>query len=439
MADDEHVPSGRLRRLSRLAYLTARTTGDLLAAQARRKLTGEDVPHDDLRKAGERILATLGELKGAALKLGQALAMDPDALPEEARSVVAKLLSQAPQRMDFAQVAELVRAELGQGPHELFAEFSEEPLAAASLGQVHAARLADGREVVVKVQYPGVDKALENDLANASVLVRGFALTGNAALDGRPYYEEMRASLMRELDYREEAAQAEAYRQAAARYPELVVPRVVPERSGRRVLCLERLHGTPLLELMESGASAEERFRVARLLVLAIWGPFYAERLVHGDPHPGNFFVLPDGRLGVLDYGATKLLSTRFASVYRAFLEENAAGRAHPEVGPMLKKAGFRFLGDDEEEAFEFCQRMADVVQRPILAEDFDFAADGLVSDVRRVFRNEPRLALTIKPPAEALLFYRSAAGLAQDLRLLKARGNFRAVLKEIQQRGSAW
>jgi len=105
----------------------------------------------------------------------------------------------------------------------------------------------------------------------------------------------------------------------------------------------------------------------------------------------------------------------------------------------MLKKAGFRFLGDDEEEAFEFCQRMADVVQRPILAEDFDFAADGLVSDVRRVFRNEPRLALTIKPPAEALLFYRSAAGLAQDLRLLKARGNFRAVLKEIQQRGSAW
>src|SRR6266852_3556279 len=176
MADDDHVPAGRIRRLSRLAYLTARTTGDLLAAQARRKLAGDNLPHDDLRKAGERILATLGELKGAALKLGQALAMDPDALPEEARSVVAKLLAQAPQRMSFEQVAEVVRAELGSGPDDLFASFDRDPLAAASLGQVHGARLRDGREVVVKVQYPGIDRALESDLANAAVLVRGLSL-----------------------------------------------------------------------------------------------------------------------------------------------------------------------------------------------------------------------------------------------------------------------
>ena len=108
MADDDHVQTGRLRRLSRLAYLTARTTGDLLAQQARRKLGGGGGP--DLRKAAERILGTLGELKGAALKLGQALAMDPDALPAEARSIVARLLSQAPQRMQFEQVVEVVRS-----------------------------------------------------------------------------------------------------------------------------------------------------------------------------------------------------------------------------------------------------------------------------------------------------------------------------------------
>jgi len=436
MAEDNHVPSGRLRRLSRLAYLTARTTGDLLAAQARRKLSGNDLPHDDLRKAGERILATLGELKGAALKLGQALAMDPDALPEEARSVVAKLLSQAPQRMEFAQVREVIQEELGAAPEKLFAEFDPVPMAAASLGQVHAARLHDGREVVVKVQYPGVDKALQSDLRNAEFLVRGFALTGSSSLDGRPYYEELRTSLMRELDYAQEAAQCEAYRKAAARYPELVVPEVVAERSTRRVLCLERLRGQLLIEFIESRASDEERFRVARLMVFAIWGPFYATRLVHADPHPGNFLVMPDGRLGVLDYGATKLLSEKFAAVYRVFLEYNAEGRVHPDVGPMLKKAGFRFLGDDEEDAFEFCQMMADIVQRPIASEQFDFAADGLVSDLRRVFRQQPGLALSIKPPPEALLFYRSAAGLAQDLRLLKARGPFRAVLAEIAQRG---
>ena len=438
MPDDDHVPSGRLKRLSRLAYLTARTTGDLLAAQARRRISGEVSPPDDLRKAGERILATLGELKGAALKLGQALAMDPDALPEEARSVVAKLLAQAPQRMEFAQVQEVVREELGKPIDELFAEFDRKPMAAASLGQVHAARLFDGRDVVVKVQYPGVEKALQNDLKNAAVLVRGFAITGEA-LDGRAYYEELRNSLLRELDYFEEAEQAEAYRRAARRYPELVVPEVIRERSAGKVLCLSRLRGKMLIDFIEAGAPDQERFRVARLLVFAIWGPFYAERLIHADPHPGNFLILPDGRLGVLDFGATKLLSEKFASVYRTFLDENAAGRAHPDVGPMLKNAGFRFLGDDEEEAFELCQRLADVVQRPILSETFDFAAEGLVSDARRVFRSEPRLAFSIKPPPEAMLFYRSAVGLAHDLRLLRARGPFRSVLAEIKQRGSAF
>jgi predicted unusual protein kinase regulating ubiquinone biosynthesis (AarF/ABC1/UbiB family) len=364
--------------------------------------------------------------------------MDPDALPEEARSVVAKLLSQAPQRMEYAQVVEVIRAELGKPPEELFAGFDKEPMAAASLGQVHAAKLHDGREVVIKVQYPGVDKALDNDLKNAGVLVRGFAMAGSETLDGRPYYEEMRASLMRELDYRQEAAQAEAYRQAAARYPELVVPEVISDHSAGKVICLERLRGQQLLDFMESKASEEERFRVARLMLFAIWGPFYAERLVHADPHPGNFLVMPDGRLGVLDFGATKLLSEQFASVYRNFLEANAEGRAHPDVGPMLKKAGFRFLMDDEEDGFEFCQKMADIVQKPILAETFDFGSEGLVSEIRNVFRREPGIAMKIKPPPEALLFYRSAAGLAQDLRLLKAKGPFRAVLQEVKGRGRA-
>src|SRR6266851_2065382 len=397
MPDDDHVQTGRLRRLSRLAYLTARTTGDLLAQQARRTLGGEASP--DLRKAAERILGTLGELKGAALKLGQALAMDPDALPAEARRIVARLLAQAPQRMSFEQVAEVVRAELGHDPDELFAAFDREPLAAASLGQVHGARLRDGRDVVVKVQYPGVDRALESDLANAAVLVRGLSLTGET-LDGRPYYEEVRASLLREL-------------------------------------CLTRLRGPHLLELMESNPSDEERYRVGRLLAFAIWGPFYAARRIHADPHPGNFLLLPDGRLGVLDFVATKLLSEPFAATYRSFLEANAQGKRAMQVGPALERAGFRFIGDDVQAAHEFCQRLADIVERPIQTDEpYDFGADPMVQDVRRLVQSQPRVALAVKPPAEAILFYRAATGLAHDLRLLKVKGRFRPILREIEARG---
>ena len=434
MSNDDHVKSGRLRRMGRLAYLTARTTGDLLAAQARRKITGSAAAEPDLRKAAERILGTLGELKGAALKLGQALAMDPDALPPEARSIVAKLLSQAPQRMPYETVAQVIREELGKPPDELFASFDREPIAAASLGQVHGARLADGRDVVVKVQYPGVDKALESDLANAQVLVKGFALTGET-LDGRPYYDELKASLLQELDYREEARQSRDYALAARHYPELVVPQAIDELSGRRVLCLTRLRGPTLLDAIESQAGEEERFRIARLLVFAIWGPFFTDRLIHVDPHPGNFLVLPDGRLGVLDFGATKRLSEPFAAVYRGFLHALANGSPRPEVGPSLERAGFRFLGDDKEEAYDFCDRLADIVEKPSLTDDYDFGSDAIVVAARKLFQGAPRLALSIKPPAEALLFYRAAAGLAQDLRLLKARGRFRPLLREIEER----
>jgi predicted unusual protein kinase regulating ubiquinone biosynthesis (AarF/ABC1/UbiB family) len=335
-------------------------------------------------------------------------------------------------------VEQVIRAELGKGPQELFAEFSPEPMAAASLGQVHAAKLRDGRDVVVKVQYPGVDKALENDLSNAAVLVRGLAMTGRS-LDQRAYYDELKASLLRELDYRAEAEQARAYAKAAERFPELVVPEAIPELSAQRVLTLERVAGTPLIDFIESKPQEPERFAVARLMVFAIWGPFYAARLVHADPHPGNFLVRDDGRLGVVDFGATKLLSERFAGVYRQLFVENANGRAHPDVGPMLKKAGFQFLGDDEEDAFEFCQKLADIVQRPILEEHYDFGAEALFWDVKAAFRSEPKLALSIRPPPEAVLFYRSASGLALDLRLLKAKGPFRSVLKEIMDRGSAW
>jgi predicted unusual protein kinase regulating ubiquinone biosynthesis (AarF/ABC1/UbiB family) len=445
MSDDEHVKSGRLKRLSKMAWLTARTTGDLLAGKAKRSLGGgepKEGASPEMTRAAERILETLGDLKGAALKLGQALAMDPDALPPEARKIVAKLLSQAPQRMPYERVRQAIIEELGKPPEELYARFDQEPIAAASLGQVHSAKLPDslgGHEVVVKVQYPGVDKALEADMANAGTLVKGIALGGDS-VDGRPYYEEIKASLLGELDYLSEAKQALRYRRAAQNYPELVVPEAILERSSKKVLTLTRLIGPSLMEVIEAKPDEAERYRVGLLMILAIWGPFYSARIVHADPHPGNFLVLPDGRLGVLDFGATRLLSKQFAEVYRSFLSAHAHDRGRPEVGPNLIKAGFRFIEDreiDEDDLYAFVNQLADIVERPILTDhDYDFGQDPMVKEARLLFQANPRMALRIKPPAEAVLFYRAVAGLAQDLRLLGAKGRFRPIIREIESRG---
>jgi len=448
MSDDDHVKSGRLKRLSKVAWLTARTTGDLLAGKARKAMSGDEPKGEpgahaplspEMSRAAERILGTLGEMKGAALKIGQQLAMDPDALPPEARRVVAKLLSQAPDRMPYARVQQAVRDELGAPPEELFARFDPEPIAAASLGQVHSAKLPDslgGDEVVVKIQYPGVDKALASDMANAGTLVRGIALGGDA-VDGRAYYDEVRNSLLGELDYLAEAEQGRQYALAAARYPELVVPRSIPERSSHKILTLVRLRGPSLMETIESKPDEAERFRIARLMIFAIWGPFYSARLIHADPHPGNFLVLPDGRLGVLDFGATRRVSEKFASVYRSFLLANAHGRRRPDVGPSLEQAGFRFLGDDIDDVYEFCDKIAALVERPIRTEDeFDFGHNTMIQETRQLFRSDVGMTLKIKPPAEAIMFYRAVAGLAQDLRLLGAKGKFRPIIRELEERG---
>jgi predicted unusual protein kinase regulating ubiquinone biosynthesis (AarF/ABC1/UbiB family) len=438
MSDDDHVKSGRLKRLSRVAWLTARTTGDLLAGKARKSLGGDEDSNPEMSRAAERILGTLGEMKGAALKLGQALAMDPDALPPDARRIVAKLLSQAPERMPYERVRQAIEEQLGKPPEELFARFDREPIAAASLGQVHSAKLPDalgGDEVVVKIQYPGVDKALESDMANAGTVVRGIALGGDS-VDARPYYEEARQSLLGELDYLAEAKQGVEYARAARNYPELVVPRSIPELSSHKVLTLTRLYGPSLMDVIETNPSEAERYRIARLMIFAIWGPFYAARFIHVDPHPGNFLILPDGRLGVLDFGATRLLSEKFASVYRGFLCAHANGRMRPEVGPALKSAGFRFLGD-EDEAFEFCEQIAELVEKPIrTAGVYDFGSDPIFQQTRALFQREARMTLRIKPPPEALMFYRAVAGLAQDLRLLKAKGEFRPIIRELEARG---
>jgi predicted unusual protein kinase regulating ubiquinone biosynthesis (AarF/ABC1/UbiB family) len=428
-----HVRGGRLLRMARLATVAARTTADVVAARARQQLGGTDDAALGalLQPTAERMVEVLGEMKGAATKIGQFVSLvDQDTFPEQARKTLHRLLNQAPQRMDAAQVVAVVQQELGGAPQDLFARFELAPLAAASMGQVHAATTHDGQDVVVKVQYPGVDQAIEADLRNAGVMAKALSLAGGV-LDSEHYYQEIAAVLRRELDYREEIVQADIYRAAVAPWPDLVVPRYLPSLSTARVLTIERLHGPTMLQAAQDvHTDAATRLRIGRQLVAATWGPFLRQGVIHADPHPGNYIVLEDGRLGLLDFGATKQLSVPFVRAYWQLL--SAAFRAErPDVLAILAAAGFDVLGDPAK-AQAWLDELTTIVERPFQQDHYDWGACRISADVVTLHRRHGLTALRVRAPEESLMFYRSAAGAAGDLRLLGSAGNFRQILFDI-------
>src|SRR5271165_846712 len=252
--DSGGPPSSRFKRLSKLAGLGAALGTDVVSRGVKR-LAGAD-PTGLSAGAAEKLVATLGDLKGAVMKLGQVASMDPDLFPPEIRAILSRLQNEAPP-MAFPTVRRVVEKELGAPLQALYREFTETPLAAASLGQVHRAWLLDGREVVVKVQYPGIDRALKSDIDNLGAVVKALALTGRA-LDGRAYFRELSEELLHELDYRREARLATDFARASSSLSDIKVPEVVEDRTSARVLTLELLAGQTLKSFLANAPSNTE-------------------------------------------------------------------------------------------------------------------------------------------------------------------------------------
>lgn len=422
-------PQGRLHRLRKLAGVGARVGADVVS-QAVKRWRGGDEDAPITVGTAEKLAATLGDLKGAAMKLGQFAAMDAELLPAEVRAVLARLQNEAPPT-PWEDVADVIQDELGAPPEQLFAELDHEPMAAASLGQVHRARMADGREVVVKVQYPGIGAALQADLANMGSVVKAV----NAALGQvSGYFAEIRRELLAELDYAREARLCEEFREAARALPDLCVPFTVPERIGLRVLTLERLPGETLKAFLGRGpekATPEERFRVSRLLLRAVLGPFLAGGVVHADPHPGNYLLMPDGRLGVVDFGAIKRLPDRFAGACRKLLRLGLSGEPF-DVVPVARELGIEWGDLPDEQARELMNEVLEIGGKPIRGGVFDYASATVVSDLRALKTTRFRQLLKFRPPAEGLLFFRAVAGCVMNLRAIGARGEFWTVFEEL-------
>ncbi|HWD85489.1 MAG TPA: AarF/ABC1/UbiB kinase family protein [Solirubrobacteraceae bacterium] len=343
MADNK-IPTGRVSRTARVGRLAAgqaiRQAGTRAANVARTQEGAQLALERRQVEAAEQIVSVLGTMKGAAMKVGQVMSfLDPGFVPEEYREEFQRKLSalrDAAPTVTFRQMRRVIEEELDGPLGDVFDQFDEEPIAAASIGQVYRAVLQDGREVAVKVQYPGVAAAVRADLQNLGMILR-LAKRIAPGLDPQAVGAEIRSRIEEELDYELEAQNQRALSRIFRGHPFIVVPGVVTSLSRERVLVSEYVHGTGFEELR--GYPQADRDRIGEIIFRFYFGCLYRHHQFSGDPHPGNSMLLDDGRMAFFDFGLFKRMPDGAVEleeqVVRATIEGDAEGimRLGTEVG----------------------------------------------------------------------------------------------------------
>lgn len=263
-------------------------------------------------KRAEDLVKEMGALKGLVMKVGQIASYMPGAMPPEAQRVLAKLQSESAS-LAFPKIDEVIASELGASAKERFERFDEEPFAAASIGQVHRGHHG-GRDVAVKVQYPGIEDLLVSDLRTAGMLLRMSTL--GTALDGGEVADEVRARLLEECDYRREAESQALFAKLFAKYPDAHVPEVVAERSSRRVLTTELVRAKSFHAFADA-ASTEAKDRAGAILFRTCFETVFGRCIYNADPHPGNYLFHDDGRVTFLDFGCVRRYDPKMIAAWK--------------------------------------------------------------------------------------------------------------------------
>jgi predicted unusual protein kinase regulating ubiquinone biosynthesis (AarF/ABC1/UbiB family) len=421
------LPRRAVTRTAKLATLPVGLAGRTAWGLGKR-LGGrpaELVANEIQQRTAEQIFRVLGELKGGALKLGQALSIFEAALPAEIagpyRATLTKLQDSAPP-LPASAVHKVLVADLGADWRDHFADFDDSPAAAASIGQVHRATWHDGRQVAVKIQYPGAGKALISDFTQLSRLARLFSVL-MPGLDVKPLLDELRKRVAEELDYQLEAASQEAFARAYADDPEFFVPHIVAATD--HVLVSEWMDGTPLSRIIAEG-STEERNEAGVLLVRFLFSGPSRAGLLHADPHPGNFRLLDDGRLGILDFGAVDRLPDGFPPFFGKLLRLMHEDRGIETVEHELRVHGF--LKDGVTVDLDALHAYLAPLAEPSRVETFKFTREWLREEASRV--TDMRSAAISRrlnlPPSYVLIHRVSTAGIGV-LCQLECEGQFRA------------
>jgi predicted unusual protein kinase regulating ubiquinone biosynthesis (AarF/ABC1/UbiB family) len=414
---------GEIRRFAR----TSGAVGGIAARVAGERVFGIKT---DRAAHAEDLKTVLGGLKGPLMKVAQFLSTVPDALPVEYAAELAQLQANAP-AMGWNFVRRRMASELGPSWQSKFASFSQEASAAASLGQVHRARLPDGTDVACKLQYPDMASTVEADLRQLKLAMAVYARMDNAIRQDE-IYKELRERLREELDYLREAAQMRLYGLMLKDQPGVHVPVPLPEFSSNRLLTMTWLDGRPLMHRLAEDPPQEERNQIAEALFRAWYVPFYRYGVIHGDPHLGNYQVRPDGSVNLLDFGAIRVFGAGFVT---GVIELFEAVRDHDDAKAhhAYKTWGFVDLSDEKMDVLNLWARFLyepltqDRVRRIQETDDSTFGREV----AERVHAGLKRTG-GVMPPREFVLMDRSAIGLGGVFLRLKAELNWSRLFHDL-------
>ncbi|ASP30974.1 ubiquinol-cytochrome C reductase [Qipengyuania flava] len=432
------IPSSRAARLGAFGRLAGGVASGMLGEGARRLARGERPRMRDLvltpGNVG-RLADRLSHLRGAAMKLGQMISMDAgDLLPPELAAILAQLRSQA-HRMPPEQLRRVLDSEWGPDWRRRFARFNATPIAAASIGQVHRAKLPDGRELAIKVQYPGVRESIDSDVDNVATLLRVSGVLPRE-LDLAPLLTEAKRQLHEEADYEREAAQMIRFADWLDGHADYVVPRPLPELTTARVLAMDFIDGIPIEALAD--APQEQRDAAMRDLMALVLREMFEFGAMQTDPNFANYRFQPDaGRLVLLDFGAARDVEPATAQGYRSLLSAGLSGD-RDAVREAARAAGF--LGEAAVARHRpLVDRMIDIVVTEMSRPGpFDFGDRGFVEVLREQGMEMAADRSTWHiPPVETLFVQRKVSGTALLAARLEARVDVRELVRPYLEEGA--
>ena len=421
-------------RNARLAAVGARS-GASYAVHRARLVTASGDERDQLEadyqlRSAAQVADALGNMKGALMKIGQMASYLDDGLPEPVQLALASLQQDAPP-MSAALTAGVIREELGDDPERVFARWDPEPIAAASIGQVHRAFTHSGVPVAVKVQYPGVDDAIRSDLVNTDLLFRllGMMFPG---LDPGPLVDELRERLTEELDYGNEAANQRFFADAFAGHPYIAIPRVIDELSTSRVLTTELAEGSRFAEV-EHWPQAE-RDLAGETIYRFVFRSIYELHAFNGDPHPGNYLFRPGGHVTFLDFGLVKRYRPEDVALFEALIRTIVVEHDVPAFRRLMEAHDVLRPDPaltDEDVAAYFGHFYELVMEDRVFTVDSEYSSET----IRMYFdANGPysHVAKASNVPPAFVITQRINLGLTAVLGRLRATANFRRIAEEL-------